>query len=75
MAEEQVQPQKGDWVRVWAQVTKASTESGVHPEDLLVRLESHNEHYEGHIPARPGGLQAQPTPRLCAAMRTPLARR
>lgn len=49
MAEEQVEPQKGDWVRIWAQVTKASTEPGVHPEDLMVRLESHSEHYDGHI--------------------------
>lgn len=38
-------PRAGDWVRVWALVV----EPDPHPEEVKVRLESHNEHYLGYI--------------------------
>lgn len=38
-------PEPGDWVQVWAQVVK---ESG-HPDDIVLRLESHNEDYECYV--------------------------
>lgn len=45
VAEDPKTPEPGDWVQVWAQMTKESQ----HPDDLLLRLESHNEHYDCYI--------------------------
>ena len=39
------EPEKGDWVKVWALVTDPDP----HPEDYNVRFESHNEHYKGLV--------------------------
>jgi hypothetical protein len=40
---------KGDWVQVWGQVEMTPNEDGVHPEDFLIKLESHSEHYNAHV--------------------------
>lgn len=40
--------QQGDWVQVWAQVSKVN-EPGVHPEDVLVEFFSHSEQWQGHV--------------------------
>lgn len=42
---EQTSPQPGDWVQVWMLVIEGNT----HPDDVLVRGESHNEHYKAHV--------------------------
>lgn len=47
--DQQMTPAVGDWVRVWAVVTKTSDMPGVHPEDMLLRLESHNADYPAHV--------------------------
>lgn len=39
-------PVQGEWVQVWGQV---ADEQRVHPEDLLVRFESHSSDYTCHV--------------------------
>lgn len=43
--------ERGEWVKVWAQVKLTPRDVGVHPEDFLVEVFSHNEQYDCHVRA------------------------
>lgn len=38
-------PEQGEWVKIWALVKNPRP----HPDEIMVRFESHNEHYNGLV--------------------------